>query len=403
VPTNIYSVNSRLGESRSNRGEVSAVIHPGRPLRVSRIEASDASAAIWLSENNRDQETPCLEMPWFWLRDHSEDPSSYEPSTKQRTVDTFAIDRSIRPDSVVIIDNGQSILATWPGPTPDSTISARTLASLLPADQSEERTMWSTPDNSAAVQPLNHSAIVETDEGLSQWIGDIHRFGFALGSDSPTTEDGAEALANRLGYVRRTIFGDLWTLSPDITDHADTAYGAETLEPHTDGSYSHDAPGLQFFVCAERSGTGGESVLVDGFSLAEELRANEPDAFKILTEVSVPGHYIEPGVDLRTSRPTIQLDTSGAIKQVSFNNYDRSPFILPEPRLSQWYDAYTAFHELVIDQSRWWSRRLEPGDSLIFDNWRCLHGRMAYTGARRFNGGYLNHEDLESRIRVLSA
>jgi trimethyllysine dioxygenase len=38
---------------------------------------------------------------------------------------------------------------------------------------------------------------------------------------------------------------------------------------------------------------------------------------------------------------------------------------------------------------------------LLFDNWRVLHARDAYTGYRRLSGVYLNKEDVESRLRVL--
>jgi trimethyllysine dioxygenase len=37
---------------------------------------------------------------------------------------------------------------------------------------------------------------------------------------------------------------------------------------------------------------------------------------------------------------------------------------------------------------------------MLFDNWRVLHGRTAYTGVRRLCGAYLNHEDFESRLRL---
>jgi trimethyllysine dioxygenase len=38
---------------------------------------------------------------------------------------------------------------------------------------------------------------------------------------------------------------------------------------------------------------------------------------------------------------------------------------------------------------------------LLFDNWRVLHARDAYTGYRRLAGVYLNKEDVESRLRHL--
>ena len=35
----------------------------------------------------------------------------------------------------------------------------------------------------------------------------------------------------------------------------------------------------------------------------------------------------------------------------------------------------------------------------VFDNWRVLHGRAAFTGKRRMCGGYINHDDYISRYR----
>jgi trimethyllysine dioxygenase len=49
-----------------------------------------------------------------------------------------------------------------------------------------------------------------------------------------------------------------------------------------------------------------------------------------------------------------------------------------------------------------WRHVLRPGEALLFDNWRVLHGRAAFTGDRRMCGGYLNREDVESRLRQLT-
>ncbi len=39
---------------------------------------------------------------------------------------------------------------------------------------------------------------------------------------------------------------------------------------------------------------------------------------------------------------------------------------------------------------------------MLFDNWRVLHGRLAYTGHRHLCGGYVNREDYLSRRRMLA-
>jgi alpha-ketoglutarate-dependent taurine dioxygenase len=247
------------------------------------------------------------------------------------------------------------------------------------------------------------SAVLLHDNALLTWLGDVATHGFGIVSGLDTTPAAAEALARRIAYPRDTIFGAMWKVASSVTDHADTSYTTAYLEPHTDSTYAHDAPGTQLFCCLERVGTGGESILVDGFALAEELRTHTPEAFDVLTRVNVPARYIEPGVHLAARRPAIRLGHDGAVEQVSFNNYDRAPFRLPPDEMAAFYAAYGALHARIVDKENWVSVRLEPGDALLFDNWRTLHGRMGYTGRRLFEGCYHNREDVESRVRVLTA
>ncbi len=347
-------------------------------------------------------------FPWFWLRDHGQDEASLDPNTLQRRVDTFSIAKDIRGEESRLLDDGAALEITWPNGSPPSRFSADFLAAMagLVPDDCElapevERQFWS------ADRPLNkpaafaHDQVLGSGEGLRACLEQVHALGFAVVEGVPTDDAGVAAFLKRIGYVRQTIFGGLWTLSAEIQDHDDTAYSTQYLEPHTDSTYSHDAPGLQSFVCREFDGTGGESILVDGFALAEAMRQDCPDRFETLCRVTVPGRYIEEGVHLRAERPAFRSDADGALQQVSFNNYDRAPFTLPPAEMSAFYDAYGDFHARIIDRDNWITIPLRPGMALIFDNWRLLHGRMGYSGKRVFCGCYHNREDFESALRSL--
>jgi trimethyllysine dioxygenase len=67
------------------------------------------------------------------------------------------------------------------------------------------------------------------------------------------------------------------------------------------------------------------------------------------------------------------------------------------------YRALKAFEALANSERLQWRHPLRPGEVLLFDNWRALHGRAAYRGERRLCGCYLNREDFESRLRLLRA
>jgi trimethyllysine dioxygenase len=100
-------------------------------------------------------------------------------------------------------------------------------------------------------------------------------------------------------------------------------------------------------------------------------------------------------------RPLFRLDDAATLVQVSYNNYDRAPFALPAGRQQAFYRALARFAALCNDPTLQHRRRLLPGSVLVFDNWRVLHARDAYTGYRRLAGAYFNREDVESRLRFL--
>ncbi|MDH5290078.1 MAG: TauD/TfdA family dioxygenase [Acidimicrobiia bacterium] len=341
-------------------------------------------------------------VPWRWVRDHGEDAASLDPATAQRLVDTFAIPADLAPSSAELA--GATIRVTWAGDgAPPSVLSVARLAEAAGLLPLAGPGLWSADAPLPDGPPwFSHEAVSTDDRALLAWLEAIERLGFALVRGMPPTAEAAEALARRIGYPRATIFGPaMWTLSSAVADHEDSAYSTTFLEPHTDGTYTLDAPGLQLFACLERAGTGGDSILVDGFAAAERVRAVDPEAFALLSWVEVPSQYLEPGVHLRACRPVLRTNRGGRLLQVSFNNYDRAPFLLPPDEMERWYDAYIRLHAEVNDRRHWLTVGLEPGQVLVIDNWRILHGRMGYTGTRVFEGCYHNREDLDSRLRVL--
>ena len=183
-------------------------------------------------------------------------------------------------------------------------------------------------------------------------------------------------------------------------EHQDSAYESFALDVHTDGTYSHDGPGTIVFAQQLKTGEGGDSVLVDGFAAARDFQAQNPEAADLLTRYAVTAHYVEPGVHLVAERPPLRVDEHGTLVQVSFNNYDRSPVLPDEGLVDDVIDAYNGFRAVFNDASRALVHPWQPGRVLVFDNWRCFHGRTGFSGERQFKGCYTNHEDLEGAYRV---
>ena len=340
----------------------------------------------------------------FWLRDHCQDPASQHPETKQRLLDTFQIPANISARAVTVTDGGRELRVQWADESHVSRFDAAFLATVrvdpevLPA----QRSLWDRDSMGNNPPHVAGAAFLTDDAVLKDLLEKVARHGLCFVEGVAATPEATKQVAARIAYLRDTIFGAYWDFTANM-EHKDTAYTSLAIGPHTDGTYSVDAPGYQMFHCLAADCSGGENVLIDGFKMAEILRRDQSDLFRVLTQVAIPGHYLdhERGIHLMARRPLLRLDESGELLQVTYNNYDRAPFVLPPEKQTVFYRALGAFNALCADQSLQYRRRLLPGSMLIFDNWRVLHARDAYVGYRRLAGVYLNREDFDSRLRCL--
>ena len=340
--------------------------------------------------------------PWIWLRDHAHDEETFHPITMQRNIHTASIDPSITATDVAVTNGDVAI--TW-NAGDSSTLPVNFLA------------QYRTPDEasvSLGIDPVPWDAeligngprtpyddIMSTDEGMLDWLTNVAKYGFGLAVGVPATGEATKELLEKVAYIRRSIFGGFWEFEADMSK-ADTAYTNIELLSHTDATYSNDAP-VQLLHCLYFEGTGGESTIADSFRVALELKKQSPKHYETLSTVLVPGQYIGDGAHLMAARPLLRHDSHGNLVQVSFNNADRAPFLLPADEMVEFYDAIRAFDNLSNEHRLQWRHQLEPGEAMLFDNWRVMHGRASYSGGRKLCGAYLNHEDFESKIRLLQS
>lgn len=339
---------------------------------------------------------------WLWLRDHSQASDSFHPAARQRLIDTQALpaDAPSRVES-----DDRSVRLYWPDSDPvqftADYLSAVGRPETIYDPISGNETPWRADTIEALCPVLDHAAFLSDDDVLREALSALRRIGVVRLRDVPTEKRAFRQAMERIGYLRSSIFGDIWELRAD-GKMADTGSTPLEIDPHTDGTYNHDAPGVMALMCMEYEAEGGANVLVDGFTAALDLRESDPEAYATLSRVGIPGQYIGEGAYLVATRPPLRHDALGRLVQVSYNNHDRAPFHLPEEEMEAVYRALGAFHERVTAPENKFVFDMRPGDMAIFDNWRLLHARKAFTGSRHMLGTYVNREDYESRIRMLS-
>ncbi|CAN0267705.1 unnamed protein product, partial [Phaeothamnion confervicola] len=64
------------------------------------------------------------------------------------------------------------------------------------------------------------------------------------------------------------------------------------------------------------------------------------------------------------------------------------------------YRYHAALSAAIRDPAAVASVLLQPGDMVVANNHRTLHGRLAFEGRRRMVGCYVGRDELESRARI---
>ena len=337
---------------------------------------------------------------YFWLRDNARDPVSFDSQSHQRELFTAMVPADISPEQVKLKEAGQFICIKWPDLENFVDYDSGFLAAYLnPADEIAvpAPTLWDAHDINSELVSIGFDQAL-TPSGTSETLKKLADYGCALVKQCPCEQASVAKFANNIGYIRETIFGGLWEFEAN-EKMADSAYTPKELRPHTDSTYSLDAPGLQILLCMEYDATGGDSIMVDGFRVAHQLQQDDPSLYAALGQIEVTGIYKGDGSNLQARRPILRHDHEGRLIQVTFNNYDRATMRLAEPQMTQLYSGIRYLDTLFNSSNFQWRYQLEPGEMLVFDNWRLLHGRGAFHGKRKMAGAYLNREDYLSALR----
>ncbi|MGI9611814.1 MAG: TauD/TfdA family dioxygenase [Acidimicrobiales bacterium] len=242
-----------------------------------------------------------------------------------------------------------------------------------------------------------------SDEARLEIYDLLLRHGFVRLAGVGTDPAETEAIAHLLGPIRETTEnGYIY----DVRSNPVSQFGAATpmkQHPHTDDPYQYSPPGIDVFHCIRNPpGSGGKSVYVDGFAIAESLRVEEPEAFRLLTTVPLPFVRCHPGrVDFRTNALVIRLDDRDRVVDVRFFDRGVAPLDLPAELVEPMFAAQRAFIERMISPDFQIEFLLPEGDAVILDNSRLMHGRHAFTATsgRHIRLAYIDREEFHARWR----
>lgn len=344
-------------------------------------------------------------LPNFWLRDNCRCPKCRHPGNGQKLYeivdlpgDLAAIEAAVAPD--------HSVTVLWSdGHRSEYTVEWLNQHDLLPAARAARRPRvqhWGKALESDLPTGDWPAMLANPTQELA-WIERYTTLGFGVLKNVPTKAGMVADVGNRLGFVRVTNYGRLFDVVsvPDPKNLANTALG---LGVHSDNPYRHPSPGVQLLHCLLSEAPGGDTLLVDGFHAAEILRNENPGAFALLSAVPLTFWFADDQAELEARQTLISADMDGVITAVHFNNRSADWLDAPVDLAGRWYDAYRIFAQILKRPELELIFRLGPGDCVVLQNDRALHGRTAFDpglGRRHLQGCYIDRDGIESRRRVL--
>jgi hypothetical protein len=228
--------------------------------------------------------------------------------------------------------------------------------------------------------------------------------------------------------------------------------------------YTQSPPHIQLLHCIQSSSVGGASVFADAFKSAVDLFHTDEDAFNLLAKTPVNFQYKHPDSNLYyATKPVLELrplrigDTTygtlsafleawetnrslvnkfrpfdavipalgvaDCLEKVNWGPPFQAPFTLDEESMEQasavmpsgeslsrkverWHDAAKKLGALLHRSEAMYERLMKPGECVLFDNTRVLHGRKAFDAsdagkARWLRGTYVDKDPYLSKLRVL--
>ncbi|MBZ9814009.1 clavaminate synthase family protein [Mesorhizobium sp. CA7] len=265
--------------------------------------------------------------------------------------------------------------------------------------------LWNS-DLGARLGRFAFDAVVEDDAALFQSLRALRDHGIAMLTGVPAEPEATLRVAGRYGPVRETSYGKVF----DLISRPDARVAGETARaqiPHTDEPFRYSPPGFIFFHAIRTgAGSGGTSLMVDGFQIAERMRRDTPDLFALLARHGVTFHREHAGeVFFSAEAHVISLDASGAVTGIRFNDRCLAPQTGAVDEIDGLIEALAGLTRLVCDPANQFRHQLQPGEVLVFDNQRVLHGRTEFDptlAVRHLRSCNLDRDGVHSAFRTLA-
>lgn len=364
-----------------------------------------------------------IQLSNLWLRDACACPQCVDPDSGQKNFSTTDLPDKSHVEHAELGPDG-SLIVVW---SSDQLSGGAAHTSTFPADEVRSWGVDTVPRGSV-VSPdafyrmpwnrimyedmlsrgscrVSYDAWVNDEGAFWKAFSDLQKTGLIFLTGVPDREHEVERIAGRIGTLQETFYGRTWDVKSK-PQAENVAYTSVFLGLHQDLMYYDPVPKLQLLHCLANSCEGGESLFSNGIRAAYELRSTNPADYEVLSTHGAYFCYQKGGHHYFQRRNTIVTADNGYPKET----YWAPPFQTTFARSGEqgghgdilaWKNAATTFQSILESPENVIEAKLEPGECVIFDNRRVLHGRRQFAagkGDRWLKGCYISPQVYAAKV-----
>lgn len=339
------------------------------------------------------------QLPNLWLRDNCPCDDCRVVETQEKRFILSSVDADLAPTEVGL-DNSQ-LSITWPD-------NHQTRFPLSTIDQlmiPEPKLHQPWPHNFTP-ETFDWSLFLTHSQTTVASLTSFMRWGAIVLTGAPTQSESLELLSPVLGPIRELLFDRIHNVS--VTGHVyNIAHTSLGLPPHNDfASYSFP-PSVQALHMLQNETPGGESIIVDGWAILEQLRLDHPEYFKSLCEFPVPFREFDQDNETYATEPMVRCNIDGSIHSLRYSNQLMQMMNPMQPGIQQFYSAYRELCVRIMhrESAARSTFRLEGGQLLLVAAQRVLHARESFqpVAARHLQDAYFELDNIANKLRQLQA
>lgn len=324
---------------------------------------------------------------FVWLRDVCHCPLCGNCYDSNRLLLPSDVSMNVRPEEVAV-GAGEKLVIRWAGDGHQSEYDADWLRRHCYDDESRNERrhvpiLWDA-DICKSLPEVEYSDALQSDAGRLNLFRKLRDFGFVIVRNGPSEPGSVVEVAGMVGALGDAAYSKVFDLTPKSKIRT-AGNSTRMVPPHTDEAFRLTPPGINVLSCVRPADDGGDTILVDGFHIANILRDENPVGFGLLAKyASTYVRQHEGTLDQRARTRVIALDDGGQVSGIRLHTRASGPLDLPVKVVEPYYAAYRRLSELMMSPANQARLRLNAGDTAFFDNHRALHARTHFTDPERF-------------------